>query len=65
LYEKCPRCLVGAAAVCSVCVLIAYAFEPKIEGAKGLFVFFAVTAGLGTFGCGVIALIRFVKWVWG
>lgn len=56
---------VGAAVVCLICIGIANVFDTKNDGAKGLFAFFAVIAGFGTVGCGVIALIRFVKWVWG
>lgn len=57
---------VGALIACGIFALIASAFDEKNEGgATALFGFFAVVAGIGAFGCGVIALIRFIKWVWG
>lgn len=56
---------VGAVVACAVCALIAAAADGKNVGVKGLFGFFAATSGLCAFGCGVITVIRFVKWVWG
>jgi len=53
----------GAAFVCIVCWIIAVSSEN--DGVKLLAGFVAVVAGLGTVGSAVIALIRFVKWVWG
>jgi hypothetical protein len=57
---------IGALVAVLVFSLIAVAFDNKNEGgATALFGFFAVIAGIGAAGCAVIALIRFIKWVWG
>ena len=57
---------IGAAVVCGVCYMISAAFDGKNKGgATALFAFLGAVAGVGAIGSGVIALIRFIKWVWG
>jgi hypothetical protein len=56
---------VGAAVVCVVLLLIAAGIDEKNEGAKFFFGLLAFLVGVAGAGCILIALIRFVKWVWG
>ena len=55
----------GAFVVAFVCYLIMVAFADKNRGIAILFGFMTVVVGLCGMGCVAVALIRFVKWVWG
>ena len=56
---------VGASVVCGVCLLITVGIDEKNTGAKFFFGFLTFLVGLTGTACWLIALIRFVKWVWG
>jgi hypothetical protein len=53
---------VGAGFVCGVFWLMVVLADGKKAGFAGLI---AVVTGTGAIGCALIAVIRFVKWVWG
>ena len=52
----------GAGFVCGIFWLMAVLADGKKAGVAGLCSF---VAGVGAIGCAAIAVIRFVKWVWG
>lgn len=54
----------GAALVWGVCFLITVGIDEKNGGAKFFFGLVTFVVGLAGAACILIALIRFVKWVW-
>jgi len=56
---------VGAFVVSGVCYLITIAYADKNWKVSVLFGFMTFVVGVPGIGCAVIALIRFIKWVWG
>jgi hypothetical protein len=55
----------GAFVVAFVFYLITVACADKRTGISILFGFMTFAVGIAGIGCAAVALIRFVKWVWG
>jgi len=55
----------GAFVVAGICCLITIGSADKNTGVAIFFGFVTFLVGVAGIGCALIALIRFVKWVWG
>ena len=55
----------AALVVGGICYLITIVSSEKNTGVSVFFGFLTFVVGVAGTGCAVIALIRFVKWVWG